>query len=137
MKRRLDHHTTARSSSSRRSSTSVVSLVVLLLGSQTTTTSHAFLLPAIHQRCTVASNKHFVAKVPDSVVEQFSTETLLDQILDESLRFSARRPIIMEASPIILSSLSRMNKRVNNIPINDHPVSHDLYSLPRCFSSSV
>jgi hypothetical protein len=37
-----------------------------------------------------------VARVPDSVVEQFSTEALLDQILDESLRFSARRPIIME-----------------------------------------
>lgn len=45
-----------------------------------------------------APTKLPVARVPDSVVEQFSTETLLDKILDESLRFSARKPIIMEVS---------------------------------------
>jgi hypothetical protein len=40
-----------------------------------------------------------VARVPDAIMEQFSTRSLLDEILDESLRQSARRPLMMEFDP--------------------------------------
>jgi len=43
--------------------------------------------------------RRMVADTPDAVVEQVSTQTVLDDILDESLRYSARRPIIMEFDP--------------------------------------
>ena len=43
--------------------------------------------------------RHMVADAPDAVVEQVSTQTVLDEILDESLRYSPRRPIIMEFDP--------------------------------------
>ena len=40
-----------------------------------------------------------IANVPDSVVEESATQSLLDQILDEALRTSARKPLIIEFDP--------------------------------------
>jgi hypothetical protein len=45
-------------------------------------------------RRTTSQRRRMVANVPDSIVEQASTDKVLDQIIDESLRASSRRPII-------------------------------------------
>jgi len=45
------------------------------------------------------TRRYMVADIADSVAEKASTETLMDLILDESLRSSARKPIIMEYDP--------------------------------------
>lgn len=40
-----------------------------------------------------------VLTTPESIIEQASTQTLLDDLIDESVRTSARRPIIMQFDP--------------------------------------
>lgn len=43
--------------------------------------------------------KRFVLTTPESIIEQASTTSLLDDLIDESIRTSARRPIIMQFDP--------------------------------------
>jgi hypothetical protein len=45
------------------------------------------------------SRRYMVADISESVYEQTSTEELLDVIIDESMRTSGRKPIIMEFDP--------------------------------------
>lgn len=61
-------------------------------------TAAAFITPTkcVARRCT---RRRMVARTPDAVLEKVSTQKLLDEIIDESLRYSARRPIIMEFDP--------------------------------------
>jgi hypothetical protein len=40
-----------------------------------------------------------VLTTPESIIEQASTTSLLDDLIDESIRTSARRPIIMQFDP--------------------------------------
>jgi hypothetical protein len=40
-----------------------------------------------------------VLRTPESIIEQASTTTLLDDLIDESVRTSARRPIMMQFDP--------------------------------------
>ena len=42
---------------------------------------------------------HMVLTTPQSIIEQASTVTLLDDLIDESVRTSARRPIMMQFDP--------------------------------------
>jgi hypothetical protein len=42
---------------------------------------------------------HMVLTTPESIIEQASTITLLDDLIDESVRTSARRPIMMQFDP--------------------------------------
>jgi hypothetical protein len=42
---------------------------------------------------------HMVLTIPESVIEQASTVNLLDDLIDESVRTSARRPIMMQFDP--------------------------------------
>jgi hypothetical protein len=42
---------------------------------------------------------HMVLTTPESIIEQASTVTLLDDLIDESVRTSARRPIMMQFDP--------------------------------------
>jgi hypothetical protein len=43
--------------------------------------------------------RHMVLTTPESIFEQTATEKLLDDLIDESVRTSARRPIIMQFDP--------------------------------------
>jgi hypothetical protein len=43
--------------------------------------------------------RHMVLTTPESIIEQASTQKLLDDLLDESVRTSARRPIMMQFDP--------------------------------------
>lgn len=54
-------------------------------------------LSVVAQRRTAVSR--MVADTPEAVVEEASTQSVLDRILDESLRTSARRPIMIQFSP--------------------------------------
>jgi hypothetical protein len=40
-----------------------------------------------------------VLTTPESIIEQASTQNLLDDLIDESVRTSARRPIMMQFDP--------------------------------------
>jgi hypothetical protein len=40
-----------------------------------------------------------VYSIPESIIEQASTVNLLDDLIDESVRTSARRPIMMQFDP--------------------------------------
>jgi hypothetical protein len=42
---------------------------------------------------------HMVLTTPESIIEQASTQNLLDDLIDESVRTSARRPIMMQFDP--------------------------------------
>jgi hypothetical protein len=42
---------------------------------------------------------HMVLTTPESIIEQASTVTLLDDLIDESVRTSARKPIMMQFDP--------------------------------------
>ena len=42
---------------------------------------------------------HMVLTTPESIIEQASTVNLLDDLIDESVRTSARRPIMMQFDP--------------------------------------
>jgi hypothetical protein len=41
----------------------------------------------------------FVLTTPEAIIEQASTTSLLDDLIDESIRTSARRPLIMQFDP--------------------------------------
>lgn len=43
--------------------------------------------------------RRFVLTTPESIIEQASTTKLLDELIDESVRTSARRPIMMQFDP--------------------------------------
>lgn len=43
--------------------------------------------------------RHMVLTTPESIIEQASTQNLLDDLIDESVRTSARRPIMMQIDP--------------------------------------
>ena len=91
-----------------------VSWIVLLLAGKTTTT-WGFVMPHHHgstrtvyggllqllptTRTSSISRRKMVLTMPDSLIEETSTQDLLDQILDESLRTSARRPIMIQFDP--------------------------------------
>jgi len=42
---------------------------------------------------------HMVLKTPENIIEQASTIKLLDDLIDESVRTSARKPIMMQFEP--------------------------------------
>lgn len=43
--------------------------------------------------------RHMVLTTPESIIEQASTQNLLDDLIDESVRTSARKPIMMQFDP--------------------------------------
>jgi hypothetical protein len=45
------------------------------------------------------TQRRMVLRTPESIIEQASTTTLLDDLIDESVRTSARRPIMMQFDP--------------------------------------
>ena len=45
------------------------------------------------------STRRFVLTTPEAIIEQASTTKLLDDLIDESVRTSARRPIMMQFDP--------------------------------------
>ena len=67
-------------------------LSIVLLSAQ------ALILPSrsIHQTTT---QRHMVLTTPEAIIEQASTQNLLDDLIDESVRTSARRPIMMQFDP--------------------------------------
>jgi Bestrophin, RFP-TM, chloride channel len=55
--------------------------------------------PAIAARRPYSSSRRFVLTTPEAIIEQASTTKLLDNLIDESVRTSARRPIMMQFDP--------------------------------------
>ncbi len=59
--------------------------------------------PAVHsslfpkQRTQTA--RHMVLTTPESIIEQASTQKLLDDLIDESVRTAARKPIMLQFDP--------------------------------------
>jgi hypothetical protein len=56
-------------------------------------------LPAISARYPRSATRRFVLTTPEAIIEQASTTKLLDDLIDESVRTSARRPIMMQFDP--------------------------------------
>ena len=54
---------------------------------------------ASHYRYHRGSTKRMVLTTPESIIEQASTTNLLDDLIDESVRTSARKPIMMQFDP--------------------------------------
>jgi hypothetical protein len=53
-----------------------------------------------NQRHRVKGTARFmVLTTPESIIEQASTQKLLDDLIDESVRTSARRPIMLQFDP--------------------------------------
>jgi hypothetical protein len=56
----------------------------------------------VHPRSSSSSRSsalHMVLTTPENIIEEASTQKLLDDLIDESTRVSARRPIIMQFDP--------------------------------------
>ena len=47
----------------------------------------------------MSKTRRMVLTTPEDIIEQASTQTLLDELINESVRTSARRPIIMQFDP--------------------------------------
>ena len=47
----------------------------------------------------ISSSQRMVLTTPEAIFEQASTTTLLDDLIDESVRTSARRPIMLQFDP--------------------------------------
>lgn len=56
-------------------------------------------LSDLHKQKTTTSALRMVLTTPESIIEQASTENLLDDLIDESVRTSARRPIMLQFDP--------------------------------------
>jgi hypothetical protein len=50
-------------------------------------------------RVSSSTQRRMVLTTPESIIEQASTTTLLDDLIDESVRTSARRPIMRQFDP--------------------------------------
>jgi hypothetical protein len=50
-------------------------------------------------RVSSSTHRRMVLTTPESIIEQASTTTLLDDLIDESVRTSARRPIMRQFDP--------------------------------------
>lgn len=46
-----------------------------------------------------SSSLHMVLTTPDTIIEQASTQKLLDDLIDESVRTASRKPIMMQFDP--------------------------------------
>jgi hypothetical protein len=57
--------------------------------------------------------RHMVLTTPESIIEQASTQKLLDDLIDESVRTVARKPIMLQFDPSS-SFVSRILKSVHN-----------------------
>ena len=57
--------------------------------------------------------RHMVLTTPESIIEQASTQKLLDDLIDESVRTVARKPIMLQFDPSS-SFVSRILKSVQN-----------------------
>ena len=55
--------------------------------------------PLFQRRPSSSTARHMVLTTPESIIEQASTQNLLDDLIDESVRTSARRPIMMQFDP--------------------------------------
>ena len=62
-------------------------------------TAHAFLSSNSPYTRARLPSKRYVLTTPESIIEQASTKNLLDYLIDESVRTSARRPIMMQFDP--------------------------------------
>lgn len=61
--------------------------------------------PTAKQKRPFTSARKMVLTTPESIIEQASTEKLLDILIDESVRTSARKPIMMQVSTLNLYRL--------------------------------
>jgi hypothetical protein len=79
---------------------------------------------------------HMVLTTPESIIEQASTAKLLDDLIDESVRTSARRPIMMQFDPssgfVRSHSLQIVFTRTEKYPIGP-PVLLTFFRLPIAF----
>ncbi|GMH61657.1 hypothetical protein TL16_g03304 [Triparma laevis f. inornata] len=62
-------------------------------------TTHQFHLPRSHIPLPHLSTRLPVLTTPESIIESTSTQDLLDDLIDESTRIKARRPIILQFDP--------------------------------------
>ena len=58
--------------------------------------------------------RHMVLTTPESIIEQASTQKLLDDLIDESVRTAARKPIMLQFDPSS-SFVSRRIEFVQNV----------------------
>jgi hypothetical protein len=54
---------------------------------------------SVVRRSRPTSARPMVLTTPESIIEQASTQKLLDDLIDESVRTSARRPIMLQFDP--------------------------------------
>jgi hypothetical protein len=69
------------------------------LGTLQHSTNHHFFRTNGETSYRERSTRRFVLTTPEAIIEQASTTKLLDDLIDESVRTSARRPLMMQFDP--------------------------------------
>ena len=61
---------------------------------------------------------NMVLTTPESIIEQISTQKLLDELIDESVRTNARKPIMMQFDPSSgwVSSILLISQKKYHVP---------------------
>jgi hypothetical protein len=75
---------------------------LLLICGFASTTTGLLVVPTLrrnHPPIRFSTMQRFVLTTPEAIIEQASTTKLLDDLIDESVRTSARRPIMMQFDP--------------------------------------
>jgi hypothetical protein len=71
--------------------------------------------PAVHSslfpRQRTQTVRHMVLTTPESIIEQASTQKLLDDLIDESVRTAARKPIMLQFDP----SSTFVSRRIESV----------------------
>lgn len=75
------------------------SFTYALVGKSITTQSPLFQQSSSTARRMPLLTRRMVLTTPESIIEQASTQNLLDDLIDESVRTSARSPIMMQFNP--------------------------------------
>mmetsp|Transcript_20063 Transcript_20063/g.34193 ORF Transcript_20063/g.34193 Transcript_20063/m.34193 type:complete len:1260 (+) Transcript_20063:141-3920(+) len=70
-----------------------------LTSSTTTATASLRRLQKVQSFASSSTSLHMVLSTPDTIIEQASTQKLLDTLIDESVRTSARHPVMMQFNP--------------------------------------
>lgn len=74
-------------------------LLITMVRSLHQNTHNIFGSRRVGRGASASTRLRMVLRTPESIIEQASTTTLLDHLIDESVRTSARRPIMMQFDP--------------------------------------
>jgi hypothetical protein len=78
--------------------------------------------PQNRRHHSTSTARNMVLTTPESIIEQASTQKLLDDLIDESVRTSSRKPIMMQFDPsssFVSNGGDKMFARVSGLPLTN------------------